>query len=269
MLKMMRSISSRQNPIVAAFRDLAADAPLDGSRLLLDGTHLVEDARAAGLRLTTVAVTEDAIARVPAIARLAQTLEHDAEVLVVTTAVMAALSPVRTPSGIVAIAERVPTNTASICQHPDAMIVAAIDVQDPGNVGAIVRAAEALGATGALVCGASANPFSWKALRGSMGSALRLPLAAGIASDGVVRCARTFGLRVVACVAHHGDPPAAADWSGRSVLLLGAEGSGLPETIAAAADVRITIPMRPPVESLNVAVSAALLLYEAQRQRAS
>ena len=270
MLKMMRSISSRQNPIVASFRDPAADAPLDGSRLLLDGTHLVEDARGAGLRLTTVAVTEEAMTRAPALARLAQTLEHDdAEVVVVTTAVMAALSPVRTPSGIVAIAERTPTNTASICQHPDAMVVAAIDVQDPGNVGAIVRAAEALGATGALVCGASANPFSWKALRGSMGSALRLPLAAGIASDVVVRCARTFGLRVVACVAHHGDPPAAADWSGRSVLLLGAEGSGLPDTIAAAADVRITIPMRPPVESLNVAVSAALLLYEAQRQRAS
>ena len=88
------------------------------------------------------------------------------------------MSPVRTPSGIVAIARRTPaTAPPTSARHADAFVLAAVDVQDPGNLGSLLRAAEAGGVTGAFVCGASANPFSWKALRGSMGSALRLPVA--------------------------------------------------------------------------------------------
>ena len=256
--------------MVAAFRDLAAAAPLDGSRLLLDGEHLVADARAAGLRVVTIAVTEDAVQRSPALARLVDDIQAEgADIAVVTTAVMAAMSPVRSPSGIAAIAERAPTDPATLFQHAAALIVAPTDVQDPGNVGAIVRTSEALGATGVLVCGASANPFSWKALRGSMGSALRLPVVTGGAPDAVLRCARRSGLRAIASVPRGGDTPASADWSGRVVLFVGGEGPGLPEMLIRECDVRVTIPMRYPVESLNVAVSTALLLYESQRQRAS
>ena len=91
-----------------------------------------------------------------------------------------ALSPVKSPSGIVAIARPQGVTAAEICAQPDAFVLAAIDVQDPGNVGALIRAAEAGGVTGALVCGVSASPFSWKALRGSMGSVLRLPVVAGL-----------------------------------------------------------------------------------------
>ena len=86
----------------------------------------------------------------------------------------------RTPSGIVAIAGRKEVTAAEICAPPDALRSGRVDVQDPGNVGALLRAAEAGGVTGAFVCGVSANPFSWKALRGSMGSALRLPIVGGM-----------------------------------------------------------------------------------------
>jgi RNA methyltransferase, TrmH family len=270
MLNTMRSVSSRQNPIVAAFRDLAADAPLEGTRLLLDGEHLVTDARAAGLRLASVAVTDDAVQRVPSIARLVNALDAEGvDVVVVTTAVMAALSPVRTPSGVAAIVDRVPTDPAALFRHPAALLVAPTDVQDPGNVGAIVRAAEALGATGVFVCGQSANPFSWKALRGSMGSVLRMPVGAGRTPDAVLQCARRAGARAIASVPRGGDAPADADWSRPMVLFVGGEGPGLAESVIDACDARVTIPMQPPVESLNVAVSTALLLYEARRQRAS
>ena len=90
---------------------------------------------------------------------------------------MDAVSPVKTPSGVVALAQRPQSRTGRCMPGPRALVVAAVDVQDPGNLGAIIRVAEAAGATGFAAAGGSANPFGWKALRGSMGSALRLPIA--------------------------------------------------------------------------------------------
>jgi RNA methyltransferase, TrmH family len=265
----VRSISSRQNPIVRTFRDLAAQATADGSRLLLDGAHLVQEARASAAAFEYVVVAARHAEGDSEIAKLAAALERDGiEVVSATEAVMRAMSPVRSPSGIVAIARRTPVPVAEICKRPAALVVAPVDVQDPGNLGALLRAAEAGGATGAVVCGGSASPFSWKAVRGSMGSVLRLPVATGAAPEALLKCARKFGLRAIASVPRGGEQPDSVDWRAPSVLFVGGEGPGLtPETIAAC-DVRVTIPMQPPVESLNVAVAGALLVYEARKQRA-
>ena len=102
-----------------------------------------------------------------------------------------------------------------------------MDVQDPGNLGSLIRAAEAGGVTGVIVCGVSANPFSWKALRGSMGSALRLPVSSGNRVDAVLRHAKASGARTIASAARDGRDPDDLDWSGSVVLLLGGEGPGL------------------------------------------
>jgi TrmH family RNA methyltransferase len=264
----VRTISSRQNPIVRTFRELAADPPADGSRLLLDGLHLVEDARGAGLAIERVAVSAQLLDDESDVARLVHGLERDqVDVVAVTEPVMSALSPVRTPAGIVAIALRTPAAAAEICRHENAFIVAPVDVQDPGNLGALLRAAEAGGATGAVVCGTSASPFSWKAVRGSMGSVLRLPVASGVKPQALLTCARKFGVRSIASVPRGGGEPGTIDWRGRVLLFTGGEGSGLANDLVAACDVRVTIPMQAPVESLNVAVAAALLVYEARRQR--
>jgi TrmH family RNA methyltransferase len=268
MLNTMRSISSRQNSLVSAFRDLAANPSSDGSRLLLDGAHLVQEARAAGLRFEQVAIAFERAHQHGEIAQLARRLEDDGvDVVAVTEPVMNAMSPVRTPSGVVAIAAREPVPLAAICRHHDALIVGLVDVQDPGNLGALLRAAEAAGATGAVVCGGSANPFSWKAVRGSMGSVLRLPISPGGTADALLKCARTFGVRAVASVPRGGATPEAIDWRGRVLVFVGGEGPGLTSEVIAACDDRVTIPMQPPVESLNVAVAGALLVYEARRQR--
>jgi TrmH family RNA methyltransferase len=268
MLNTMRSITSRQNPIVRAFRELAASPPHDGSRLLLDGAHLVQEARAARLPFEQVAVAAHGVDNGDEVAELARVLMSDGvDVVTVTEPVMSAMSPVRTPSGIVAIVARTPTPPADICQHPAAFVVAPVDVQDPGNLGALLRASEAGGATGAVVCGRSAQPFSWKAVRGSMGSILRLPVASGVQPEALLSCARKFGLRSVASVARGGRRADAIDWRGRVLLFVGGEGPGLADDVIAACDERVTIPMQPPVESLNVAVAGALLVYEARRQR--
>jgi TrmH family RNA methyltransferase len=266
----MRTVTSRQNPLVRACRALADAPPPDGARLLLDGAHLLREAVAAGLDIETVLIAttkldgrsdEDALAH--ALDRPPTDVAHaDANVI-------AAASPVRTSSGIVAIARRARAAIASdVFGHPRAFVMTAVDVQDPGNVGALVRVAEAGGATAACFAGTSANPFAWRALRGSMGSTLRFPVISGLTPSGVLDEMRRAGLRTVAAVLRGGCEPDAIDWRGRTALVLGGEGQGLSADLVERCDARVTIPMAPPVESLNVSAAGAILVYAARRQRA-
>ena len=264
----MKTITSRQNPLVRAFRELAAAPDPAGRRLLLDGVHLVREAHDIGIRFEAVAIAATHAGDGSEAAALARALERDrVEISSVSEPVMAAMSPVRTPSGIVAIAEREPLDADAICSQPGALVVVAADVQDPGNLGALLRAAEAGGATGVIVCGMSANPFSWKALRGSMGSALRLPVATVRTPELALERVRAARLQSVAAAPRVGLPPDEVDWRPATAMFVGGEGTGLSASVIERCDARVTIPMRPPVESLNVAVAAALLVYEARRQR--
>jgi TrmH family RNA methyltransferase len=264
----MKVISSRQNPIVAAFRTLADEPDPTGSRLLLDGAHLVNDARSSGLQFEAVAVAASKLASQTEEGLLAQRLERDGvDVVEASDAVFDALSPVKSPSGIVAIAGRKGATAAEICAPSDAFILAAMDIQEPGNVGALLRAAEAGGVTGAFVCGVSASPFSWKALRGSMGSVLRLPVVGGLTAHQAMTVMRKSAVRLVAAVLRGGQDPDDIDWRGKIGLILGGEGPGLTDEAIALCDARVTIPMAGGVESLNVAAAGAVLVYAARRQR--
>jgi RNA methyltransferase, TrmH family len=149
------------------------------------------------------------------------------------------------------------------------VVVIAVGVQDPGNLGAIVRVAEAAGASGVIAAGACADPFGWKALRGSMGSSLRLPVAVTADAGEAIGAARRAGYRLVATVPRGGQGLFEVSLSGPIAFLVGGEGPGLPAAVIESADDRITIPMEGAVESLNSAVAAALLVYEAYRQRTS
>jgi TrmH family RNA methyltransferase len=257
------TITSRRNPLVSRFR--AAAGGDDDDSMLLEGDHLVSEALDAGVTFEVVACVTDRVA--PALAsRLRSTVAPD-RLVPVTPAVLEALSPVRTPSGIVALAARPRWAVDDIVRHPRALVLVAVDVQDPGNLGAMVRSAEAGGATALLTTEGGANPFGWKALRGSMGSALRLPLARLASLDEAIDAARAAGCQVVAAAGRSGTALYDADLRPPSVVLLGSEGEGLGDAALAKATRRVTIPMEPPVESLNVAVAAALIVYEARRQR--
>lgn len=264
----IRTITSRQNSAIQAFRELTRKRKPADARVLIDGWHLLVEARQAGVPIERVAFSRDALTSRETATAADDLANSGAEVLAVTDAVMEALSPVRTPSGVVAIGRREAASLATVCGHPAPLVLLAIDVQDPGNLGAMIRAAEAAGASGLVACGASADPFGWKTLRGSMGSAFRLPIARA-PIDEAIRAARSAGVQIFASVARVGHPLFETDLRGPVALLLGAEGSGLPLGLLQQADATISIPMRAPVESLNVAVAAALLLYEAMRQRSS
>lgn len=231
--------------------------------MLLDGEHLIEEALASGLAIDAVAFNER-LAMSPLVQQLAA---RATKAVIVTNSVIDAISPVRSPSGAVAIATRPRSSAERVFARSPQLVLMLHDLQDPGNVGAIVRAAEACGATG-IICGErTADPFGWKALRGSMGSSFRLPIATRQLLDEALATARENGLRILATVARGGTTLPDCDLRKPSAILLGSEGAGLPATLVEQADERLSIPMQAPVESLNVSVAAALVVYEAARQR--
>jgi TrmH family RNA methyltransferase len=261
-------VSSRQNAIVKRFREIAREGRMDDA-VLLDGAHLVDEALAAGLEFEVVAFATDA-----AHGRLAQLAARcmDGGVRVITApdSVLALMSPVKQASGVIAIARLHPATIESAVAAGSPPLLLLLDrVQDPGNVGAVVRSAEACGATAVITGPGTADPFGWKALRGSMGSTFRVPVAVAVSLDTPLAAARDAGLRLFATVARGGTPLRRASLAGPAAILLGGEGPGLSDELIERADEGLTIEMRAPVESLNVSVAAALIVYEASRQRAN
>ena len=291
----MERITSRQNAIVKRFRELARASGAEISEeILLDGPHLVQEALACHVPIEIAAFSERqlASARAPLAQMAADVRRQGGRVLGVTDQVLTAISPVEHPSGVVAIAhaqfstvtdafsasaaKAVPLDSESIprkrtggmdSESEAALVLVLAGLQDPGNVGAIVRTAAACGATGLVTIEGSANPFGWKALRGAMGGTFRVPVAAHAPLTEVLRAAHTAHVHLVAAVPRGGTPLPELDLRRPTAIILGGEGAGVSDATAAAAAERVTIPMQRPIESLNVGVAAALILYEASRQR--
>ncbi len=235
--------------------------------MLLDGWHLLTEAVNAGIVIETVALCGPPTTAGQIIIDRAR--RAGAHVIEVSGAVLHALSPVKAPTGVVASAKTPVVDVASILQPAPALVLAGVGIQDPGNTGALIRSAAAAGSTGVVVDDTTADPWGWKALRASMGSVFHLPVIRTRALAQSVAGWRAAGVSVVAAVPRDGTPMYEVDFTTPTVILLGGEGAGLPDAMLAAANRQVTIPMSGAVESLNVAVAAALLLYEARRQRGS
>lgn len=281
----MERISSRQNAIVKRFRDLARarareprdDRPTRGGPaaaaldVLLDGEHLVQEALACDIPVEIAAFSGrqlgNAFSPLAAIARAVE--KRGGRVLAVTDQVLAAMSPVQHPAAVVAIGRARPVDVrvvmSAVSDVPLVLVLAGL--QDPGNVGATVRAAAAFGASGVVAIDGSASPFGWKALRGGMGGTFRVPIATRATLPEVIAAAKAQQLRLVAAVPRGGTPLPDVDLRTPSAIVLGGEGAGVAPATISAAHETISIPMYAPVESLNVAVAAAVILYEAMRQR--
>ncbi|HSD66386.1 MAG TPA: RNA methyltransferase, partial [Vicinamibacteria bacterium] len=176
------------------------------------------------------------------------------------------VSEVETSQGLVALARRPTFDEEQLfCGTP--LLLVADGVQNPGNLGGLLRSAEAAGATGAYLSAGCADPCSWKALRGSMGSAFRLPQVRGLTPEAILDRLRERGVAVLATAADGETRFDQADLRGPIALVVGAEGAGLASALLERAARRLRIPLAPPVESLNVGVAAALVLFEAARQR--
>jgi len=263
----VKRITSRQNPLVRLLRQLARAGAADETAIVLDGAHLVGEALSAGLRVRVVAVSDAVAASDEGRRLLDGAREAGTEVVTAAGDILDLMSPTRAPSGVVGVANAAAWALPAALDRRPALVLAVVDVQDPGNAGAIVRAADASGASAVVFCGASADPFGWKALRGSMGSAFRVPLVRRVAVEALIDGCRQRGIRTWAAIPRGGTGLFEADLRGPTCVLLGGEGGGLGPDVATRADGCLTIPMRQGVESLNVAVAAALAGYEAFRQR--
>ncbi len=258
----MTTITSRHHTIVKEFRELARGG---GPMMLLDGWHLLTEAVTAGVAIKTAAVCGPPTADEQIV--IDRVRRAGAHVVEVSSAALNAMSPVHSPTGVVASARKPAVDAAAMLAPRPALVLAAFGIQDPGNAGAVIRSAAAAGATGVLVDEATADPWGWKALRASMGSVFHLPVIRTRAPMASIESWRAAGLTVAAAVPRGGVSMYELDLSKPVAILMGGEGPGLPAGAIEAADARVSIPMSAPIESLNVAVAAALILYEARRQR--
>src|SRR4051812_29153199 len=258
-------IRSRANPLVKRLFALK-DRGVSGDLALVEGFTLIEEALSAGIAIVEAAFTPTAAGSPRGAALLARLAQGGVAVRLVEEAILAALSETETSQGLLALARRPAFAEESLYQGRPLIVVAA-GLQNPGNVGALLRTAEAAGATGAYLTRATADPYSWKALRGAMGSAFRLPQVRGLAEDEVLDRVRKRQVVTLAAVASSGEPYDRVDLRRPVAFLLGQEAGGLSAELAARADGRVSIPMAGVAESLNVAVAAGILLFEAARQR--
>jgi TrmH family RNA methyltransferase len=257
-----RRITSARNPLVQRFRAAAA-GELEGV-MLAEGVRLVGEALAARVPVLEAVVSPrltDAALR----ARLQEVAPSFVEC---SDDVLGALSAVETPQGVAVLLRRPVAGDAELLRGDVApLVVVAAGVRDPGNLGSLLRTAEAAGATGCVTLKGGADPFRDKAVRGSMGSVFRLPVRHGLDETAVVAFAQRHRLQLVVADGDGDRVHTDADLRQGIALVVGAEARGVPAALRAAAAVRVRIPLRTPVESLNVAVAAGVVLFEARRQR--
>jgi TrmH family RNA methyltransferase len=258
-------VRSRANPLFKRLRALKERGP-EGELCLLEGPKLVLEALGAGLNVVEVGYSARAQTTPAGAAALSALGAQKVPLHWMSAELLASLSEVETSQGLVALARR-PAFDEEQIYRATPLVVVADAIQNPGNLGGLLRTAEASGATGAYLTGSSADPLSWKALRGSMGSAFRLPHVRGLDADAALDRLRARGLTVLATAADGERRYDEADLRGPVAIVVGGEGSGLSAAIRRRATARLRIPLAPPVESLNVGVAVALVLYEAARQR--
>lgn len=262
-------ITSKSNAQVKEIRELkqAKYRRIRGA-YFIEGIRLVEEALPKSPKVLKVAYSPrlEETERGTQLLCAARRLMPKAQWLYVSDEVMATLSDTQNHQGILTVIKAEPYDWDDLFQRPG-LILLLYELQDPGNLGAIFRVAEASGSAGLILSTGTIDPYNPKVIRASMGSFLRLPFRLQQNMETVFQILRSQGRRILAADVHHGAPFWEIDFSGPTAVLLGQEGSGLPSSLLKAADGTFSIPMNPPVESLNVAMAAGLVLYEALRQK--
>lgn len=254
-------LTSLQNPLVKQMRKLhQAKGRREQELFLLEGTHLIEEAFALDYPLVTVCCTEEWQGRHPEMWEQMRRRVERAEM--VSTDVLGAIATTVNPDGVVATAPRLQRSSVMISRFG----LVLEKIQDPGNLGTIIRTAAAAGCEGLWLSSDSVDLDHPKVLRASAGAWFRLPMAVSSNLQEQLLQYRQAGLQIIATVPDARLTYWELDFKEPTLIVLGNEGAGLSSQALALADRQVRIPLRSGVESLNVGICAALILYEAQRQ---
>lgn len=292
----LRRIEGKHNPLVKDLRQAFSRGELteDGD-CAIEGGRLVEEAIRSGLRLSAVFFRESAEDRAK---RLLPQIGAHVETLVLPDKLFDSAAPSESPQGVAALVRIKEYGVEDLLErlHVGPIVVLA-GLQDPGNLGTILRSAEAFGSAGVILGQGTVSPFNWKAVRASAGSLFRLPVVHGhgegkfasqlkaesvnaggletadtkkrLNLNQIVKRLRSGGVRLIATSSHKGKSLGDEKFDGTVAIFFGNEGAGVPHQILAQMDETIVIPHAPQVESLNAGVAASIVLYEAATRRRS
>lgn len=261
-------ITSRDNSLLRRARAVR-EGRID-DLIFVEGVRLCEEALTTNLKIEAVFYSDHIAQKAVAAKLIARLSERAKSSASVSEKLLESISYTKTPQGIVVLAARPAVDADNLIKRQPAkpLIVMLHETNNPVNVGAIVRTAEAAGATGVIATANTADPFSPKALRGAMGSAFRLPVWSGGTFSQALDWCRARKIQLICADVSATTLYSDVDWRKPSALLLGRESAGLSREELTAADLAVRIPMKGAAESLNVAVATGVILYEAARQRA-
>jgi len=265
----LRRIEGRHNALVKELRQAFARAErTEDGDCAIEGLKVAEEAIRSGLKFRAFFFRESAQNLAE---RLLPQIGSHVETLLLPDKIFDGAVPSDTPQGVAALVRLREFSLDDVLERLQiGPVLVVVGLQDPGNLGTILRSAEAFGSAGVLLGEGTVSPFNSKVVRASAGSIFRLPVvlaksAGGV--EGIVLKLRTQNVRLIATSSHKGTALDQANLTGPSAIFIGSEGSGLPRNLMAQVDELVAIPHTPQVESLNAGVAGSILLYEAARQR--
>ena len=265
----LRRIEGRHNALVKELRQaFGRSERTEAGDVAMEGLRIAEEAIRSGLKFRAFFFRESAQGLAE---RLLPQIGSHVETLLLPDKIFDAAVPSETPQGVAALLRLREFSLDDILERMQVgPLMVVVGLQDPGNLGTILRSAEAFGSAGAVLGEGTVSSFNSKVIRASAGSIFRLPV---IAAKGVSELESTMAklrnqhVRLIATSSHKGTALDQANLTGPSAVFIGSEGSGLPRNLMAQVDELIAIPHTPQVESLNAGVAGSIVLYEAARQR--
>jgi RNA methyltransferase, TrmH family len=267
--RQLRRIEGRHNALVKDLRQAFARAErTQEGDCAIEGVRIVEEAIRSGLRFRAVFFRGSAQHHAE---RILPQIGAHVETLLLPDRLFDGAVPSETPQGVAALVRLKEFSLDDVLERLQVgPIMVVTGLQDPGNLGTILRSAEAFGSGGVVLGEGTVSPFNWKVIRASAGSVFRLPLVVAKTAGGMESISAKFraqGMRMIATSSHKGTPLDQAKLTEPSAVFIGGEGSGVPRSLLAQVDQIVAIPHSPHVESLNAGVAASIVLYEAARRR--
>jgi len=262
----LRRVTSRQNTVVKDLRKAFTQSePTSQGYIAVEGVRIIEEAIRSGLRFQAVFFSEAGNAHAN---RLLPQIASNVEIMLLPDDVFASAVNTESPQGVAALVKLRPHKFEDLLEQSQStqLLLGVAGIQDPGNLGTIIRSAEAFGVRAVLLGEKTVSHFNPKAVRASAGSLFREPILRVKMAD-AIPLLKAHGMRVLATSSHKGNPLHEADFTGAAMIVVGNEGAGVPQEILSLADELVTIPHSARVESLNAGIAASILLYEAARQR--